>query len=228
MLMSNMTYRTFIGYSSEDDKLAQYIHDCLERIVQIQPYKAEIYLEFGEDSKKKLQNELDNSYFMVALLTDKGMHSQWVNQEIGYAYALKRRLKLLPALRGLPHIIPISESQTKLKGFITKDTVDILFLDHFSCFEDVIANIIVTIRRHIPRGLEEGVLGIRITCSNCLNEKNLPFEYIERMPHNEMIRKTVELGPQHILRSTCPECQAKNDFDARTFLPSKKRDFTLM
>ena len=85
-----MAWKVFIGYSSEDDELAQYIHDCLKRIVQIQPYKAENYLQFGEDFKKKIQNEQDTSQFMIVLLTNNGIRSQWVNQEIGYAYALKK------------------------------------------------------------------------------------------------------------------------------------------
>lgn len=217
-----MSYRTFIGYSSEDEKLAQYIHDCLERIVQIQPYKAEIYLEFGEDSKKKLQNELDNSYFMVVLLTDRGMRSQWVNQEIGYAYALKRRLKILPALRGLPHIIPISENQLKLKGFITKDTIDILFLDKYSSAELVIADIIFTIRKYIPRGLGKGTLTVRIACSSCVNEENLPSKYESLMPSAETIYETIELSPlQPLFEFPCPYCDTKNVIDIRTFLPTQ-------
>jgi len=214
-----VSYRTFIGYSSEDEKLAQYIHDCLGRIVQIQPYKAEIYLEFGEDSKKKLQNELDNSYFMIVLLTHKGMRSQWVNQEIGYAYALKKRLRLLPARRDLPHIIPVSESQAKLKGFITKDTIDILFLDKYTSFELVIADIISTIRNYIPRGVEKGTLTMRITCSNCANAEGVPFEYEDFIPSHETICKAIELYPQPLYQYICPNCDAKNVVDIRTFLP---------
>lgn len=61
-----MIYRTFIGYSSEDDELAQYIYDSLDRIVQIQPYKAEIHPKYGEDFKEKLQNELYESHFARA------------------------------------------------------------------------------------------------------------------------------------------------------------------
>lgn len=215
-----MSYRTFIGYSSEDDNLAQYIHDCLERIVQIQPYKAEIYPDYGEDFKERLQNELDNSHFMVVLLTNNGIRSQWVNQEIGYAYALKRRPRLLPLLRGLPHIIPISESQTELKGFITKDSIDILFLDKYPSFELVIADIISTIRKCIPRGLKKGVLTTRVACSNCVDEEGLPFEYTGWIPSHETIRKIIRSLPhQPSFQYTCPRCQAENIIDIRTFLP---------
>jgi len=216
-----MSYKTFIGYSSEDKNLAQYIHDCLERIVQIQPYLAEIYPSYGEDFKKTLQNELYNSKFMVVLLTNNGICSQWVNQEIGYAYALKKRPRLLPALRDLPHIIPISENQTELKGFITKDTIDILFLDKYASFELVIADIISTIRNYIPRGLEKGMLTVRITCSNCANDEGLPFEYEGSIPSHETICKVIESDPQLLYEYICPSCNAKNVIDIRTFLPTQ-------
>ena len=212
-----MVYRTFIGYSSEDDDLAQYIHDSLGRIVQIQPYKAEIYPDYGEDFKKRLQNELYESHFMVVLLTNNGIRSQWVNQEIGFAYALKTRLR--PLYIGQPHIIPISQKQTELKGFITKDSVDILFLEDFSFFEEVIANIIFTIRKYIPRGLEKGVVKTLVACSNCVDEEGLPFEYEGLLPSHETIRKITESEPQPLLAYSCPSCNTKNAIDARTFLP---------
>lgn len=212
-----MTWKVFIGYSSEDNDKAQYIFDCLGRIVQIQPYKAEIYLQFGEDFKKKIQNELDTSQFMIVLLTNNGIRSQWVNQEIGYAYALKKRPRLLPALRNLPHIIPVSESQAELKGLITKDTIDILFLDKYVSFEVVIANIISTIRCYIPRGLEKGVLKTLVACSNCLDEEGFPFEYECLIPSQATICKIIESEPQPLLAYSCPRCHTKNAIDARTF-----------
>jgi len=212
-----MSYRTFITYSGEDENLAQWIYDSLGRIVQIQPYKAEIYPDYGEDFKKRLQDELYESHFMVVLLTNNGIHSQWVNQEIVFAYALKTRLR--PLYKGRPHIIPISQKQTELKGFITKDSIDILFLEDFSDFENVIANIIFTIRKYIPRGLEKRVLRALVTCSNCVDEEGLPFEYENFIPSHETIRKIMESDPQPLWAYSCPSCHTKNAIDARTFLP---------
>jgi len=212
-----MTYQVFIGYSSEDNDKAQHIHDSLRRIVQIQPYKAEFYPDYGEDFKERILNKLYESYFMVVFLTANGTRSQWVNQEIGCAYALKKRLR--PLYVELPHIIPISESQTELKGFITKDTIDILFLDKFPCFEDVMANVIFTIRKYIPRGLEKDVLSVYITCPNCINEEGLPFEYKDWIPSHETIYKVMMSDSQPLLAYSCPNCYTKTAVDARTFLP---------
>ncbi len=212
-----MVWKVFIGYSSADNDKAQYIFDWLGRIVQIQPYKAEIYPQFGEDFKKRIQNELDTSQFMIVLLTNNGIRSQWVNQEIGYAYALKKRPRLLPSLRNIPHIIPVGESQAELKGLITKDTIDILFLDKYVFLEFVFADIISTIRSYIPRGLEKGVLQALVACSNCLDEDGLPFEYEGSIPSQETINKILESEPQPLLAYSCPNCHTKNAIDARTF-----------
>jgi hypothetical protein len=212
-----MSYKVFIAYAGEDDTSAQYIHDSLTRIVQLQPYKAEFYLEYGEDFKQRIQNELHESHFMIVLLTDNGRSSQWVNQEIGFAFALKRRL--MPRYAGLPHIIPVSQKNVELKGLITKDSIDILFMENFPSFEYVMANIILAIRRHIPRGLEEGFLKTRITCSNCLDPSGLSFEYEALIPSSETIRRTIESREKPFLGYQCPKCQTENVVDSRTFFP---------
>ena len=214
-----MSYRVFIGYAGEDDKYAQYIHDSLARIVQIQPYKAEIYLEYGEDFKQRIQNELYESHSMIVLLTDNGKSSQWVNQEIGYAFALKKRP--MRRYRELPHIIPISQKHVELKGLITKDSIDILFLEDFPSFEYVMASIILTIRRYIPRRLEESLLKTRITCSNCFDTRGLPFEYEALIPSAETIRRTIESQPKPFLAYLCPNCHTENVIDSRTFFSCK-------
>jgi len=209
-----MDYKVFVGYASEDNDKAQYIYYCLGRIVEILPYKAELYKAYGEDFKQRIQKELEESHFMVVLLTNNGISSQWVNQEIEYAYALKRRPQR--QYKELPFIIPISEKQVQLKGFITKDTTDILFLDDFPSFHYIVANIFLAMRSSIPKGFEEGVFHLRVTCSNCFDKKGFPFEYNAIIPDVETVRKFVESN-QPIIQYTCPQCNAKNFIDARTF-----------
>lgn len=149
-------------------------------------------------------------------MTENGKNSQWVNQEIGFAYALrfKRPRELTP------HIIPISHRQVQLKGFITKDTADFLILDHFSSFEYVVANIISTIRRYIPNGLKEGVLHLHIRCPNCVDERGLPYEWVSTIPDNESMMKAISLN-KSLLPYACPKCETKIIVDVRTFLPQK-------
>lgn len=115
-------YYLFIGYSGEDKQHAEFIYQCLSQIAEIQPYLAEIVPNYGENFKKRILDFLDITNFMVVFLTQRGVESQWVNQEIGYAMAVKRKRQNL-------QVIPISLSNVKLRGLITKDSEDILFVD---------------------------------------------------------------------------------------------------
>ena len=38
----------------------------------------------------KVSEGIHKSTFVVAILTKKSMHTQWINQEIGYAFALNK------------------------------------------------------------------------------------------------------------------------------------------
>jgi hypothetical protein len=212
-----MSYKIFIGYSGEDNSNAQFIHDCLARIKEFIPYKAEMYQEFGEEFKQRIQRELSQSFAMVVLLTENGKNSQWVNQEIGYAYAQKKRSW---GNTNLPHIIPLSHEQVQLKGFITKDSTDILFLDKYSSWENVVADIITQIRSRIPRGLENNVLHVRITCFTCVDEKGFEFEYLGFLLSAQDIIKAIQSG-RHVFEYKCPKCNSPNKIDIRTFASLK-------
>ena len=212
-----MNYTVFIAYSGADEKYASYIYSSLDRINEITPYKAEIFLNYGEDFKTRLEKALSDSTFMIVLLTEKGVSSQWVNQEIGYAQALKKRKGMWS---GLPHIIPISRTTVKLTGFITKDTIDILYIDKFQNFEYVMTNIILSIRIRILNGLRDNTLSYIVTCS-CYETKgsNLPFEYSVIIPSHDDIVKAIKSN--NLYREVeCPRCQRKNYVDVRTFLPT--------
>lgn len=84
------------------------------------------------------------------------------------------------------------------------------------------ASLIFTIRRYIPRGLEEGTLGVRITCSNCLDEHELPFEYDASVPSAETVSRAIASGPKPFLVYVCPRCHIENVVDSRTFLPTRR------
>lgn len=211
-----MKYKVFIGYSSQDNDKAQYIFACLGRIEELTPYKAELYPVYGEDFKQRIQNELHQCHFMIVLLTENGKNSQWVNQEIGFAYSLlfKRRNK------AKPHIIPITHKQVDLKGFLTKDTIDFLFLDNFPSFEDVVADIIAQIRWRIPKGLEEGSLNLKLICFNCKDKKGFPFECSAKIPAQEDVWKAIQ-AKKYYLPYTCPNCSGDIFIDVRTLLSQK-------
>ena len=68
-----------------------------------------------------------------------------------------------------------------MKGFITKDSEDLLFLDKYE-YPNLIADIVLQIRNTIPNGLLEGILHIKYKCMNCLDKKGLPIEYLGKIP----------------------------------------------
>jgi hypothetical protein len=210
-----MPYRIFIGYSHEDEKTADYIWRCLAGIEEFQPIKAERYQLMGEDFKERLQQHLRGSFAMIVLLTEHGKNSQWVNQELGYAYALKTEPR---DFSHLPHIIPISQENVQLKGFVTKDQQDILILERFQDMEFVVASIIQQLRWRIPNGAKEGALHRRLQCPRCLDGRNLSYEWSGNLPAEAETLKAMELN-QYTWIYECPKCKAECVVDIRTMLP---------
>jgi len=208
-------WKVFIGYSNQDENYAEFLRRCLERIVEIIPYKAEFYKEFGGDFKQRIQRELYQSHFMVVLLTENGKNSQWVNQEIGFAHGLK----VLEKNRVQPYIIPISNKTVELKGFITKDSCDFIVIEDVGSFELVVANVIATIRQHLKNGWKENALTMRVTCPNCLDDKGLPLIFFAKVPSSETITNGVRYD-KCFMPITCPSCKKANLIDIRTFLPA--------
>jgi hypothetical protein len=217
-----LTYNIFISYAGGDNDLAQLLYDSLEKIKQFRPYKAENYLSFEEGFKQRIQNEIINSHFVILLMTENGKSSQFVNQELGYALAVKFynkavvKAKLDPN-RDIPIIIPVSQRGVELKGFITKDSDDILFLENYSSLRHCIADIIGSLRNTIPNGLADKTLTIKVTCSGC-DKNGLPFEYEGYLPRHEVIRKHIQDNVP--LKSKCPKCEFVNIIDARTLITS--------
>jgi len=211
-----MIYKTFISYAGADSNTAQLIHDSLGRINLILPYKAENYPNFAEEFKQRIQREIIDSVFMIALLTENGKNSQFVNQEIGFAKAVKAcnlQYKFNPKNKDLPIIIPISQKNVDLKGLITKDSDDILFLDNYPSLELVIADIILVLRAMIPKGLEDNSLTVNATCPYCFDEvKELGY-----LPESETLKALIKRNEK--LTAACPKCKKVISLDARTLLP---------
>jgi hypothetical protein len=215
-------YNIFISYASEDNNLAQLLYDSLGRIVQFRPYKAENYLNFNEDFKQRIQAALIDSDFVIALLTKKGKSSQFLNQELGFALAVKFynravvKAKLDPN-KDMPIIIPVSQKGVRLKGFITKDSNDLLFLDKYASPELFVAEIIAYIRHKIPKGEKEKTLTMKATCPDCHDKNGLSLTYESNLPQVgvmwDLIRK------HQPLQSECPKCKRNSLFDSRILMP---------
>ena len=198
----------FIAYADEDKAMATQVRDSLGRINEFRPYLAADYPAAGENFKDRIMNAIAACHCFVVFLTENGIKSQWVNQELGYACAVKKRKMTY-------RIIPISESYLILKGFITKDTEDLIFLDKYN-FEYIIANIFIQIRLSIPNSLREGGLNVKYYCPSCKDRHGFPLEMIGRLPSHNNYMKALELGNIEWYYP-CSQCQRKICLKLTTF-----------
>jgi hypothetical protein len=97
-----MKYTVFLSYSSKDMNLVNSIRNELER-AGINVYLAEEDLQLGKSLPEKIIRNIISANCMVVLLTDTGIRSQFVNQEIGVASANNKL------------IIPMVEKKVKNK-----------------------------------------------------------------------------------------------------------------
>jgi hypothetical protein len=222
MFRQLLTYNIFISYAGEDNNLAQLLYDSLGRIVQFRPYKSENYLSFQEGFKQRIQNELINSFFVIALLTENGKSSQFVNQELGFALAVKVYNKAVKAKldpnKDIPIIIPVSQKKVELKGFLTKDSNDLLFLEKYPSLELFVTEIIACIRHYIPEGEKEKTLTMKVTCPECHQNNGSPLTYETYLPKVKVVWDLIR--KQASIKSECPKCHGVTLIDAKTLVPT--------
>lgn len=89
-------FRVFLSYSSDDKALVKKIEGLLIRN-GLEPYYDRT-LPSGTDYISEIQKRIAHSHAFVPIITPNALASQWVNQEIGYAVAL--RVPILPVAIG--------------------------------------------------------------------------------------------------------------------------------
>ena len=109
-----MVVKIFISYASCDRALAKQIKESLADLHWIEPLIIEDKErnEPGTPLRTKVANYIEDSNLLIPILTMAALKEQWPNQEIGYAFALRR---------DTGRFIPLVEDRESLKGFITKD-----------------------------------------------------------------------------------------------------------
>jgi hypothetical protein len=102
-----MVFDVFISYSEEDTEIVYRTWNVVSRI-GVTAYAYEKFPKPGEDVGKSVVNGIRQSSYMVVFLTRKGRKSQWVNQEVGAAFAFRKM------------IIPLWEVDVDWSGFVAK------------------------------------------------------------------------------------------------------------
>lgn len=88
-----MPYNVFISHSTQDQRLVIVLANTLSKF-GINVSVAEWYLSPNQRLDKKVFKKIDDSDCVVVLLTQHGIRSNWVQQEIGYT--LKSSKLLIP------------------------------------------------------------------------------------------------------------------------------------
>ena len=104
-----MDMRVFISYASEDDHKRRALAGTLEKATpSFIPVVVSARREPGRLLEDKVMDCIQRADFLVPILTRSSLSNQWVNQEIGYAKGIKRR------------IVPVVQAEiiSELKGFV--------------------------------------------------------------------------------------------------------------
>ncbi|SFC36087.1 TIR domain-containing protein [Halobiforma haloterrestris] len=94
----------YVSHAPGDVELVQELFATVKNF----PIGVHVALEEVESgrSRKRLEGRIANSDVVVAVLTDRSEHNQWIHQEIGYARA-----------KGIP-IVPMYDSEKRRAGFV--------------------------------------------------------------------------------------------------------------
>lgn len=159
-----MAYKVFISHSVNDYEDVENIADLLEDY-GIDTYIAERDPQYGKYLTDKIMVNIDNSDAVLVLWTNNSHHSDWVNQEIGYAVKAGKK------------IIPLIEKGVRVKGFL--EGREYLNMDSYNMIETMedVGDYLEEYKSEkeqaealaVIGGLAVGILGLA-ALSNLLNE----------------------------------------------------------
>jgi len=194
--------KVFISYSSDDSGLAQKVANYLSRI-GIEPYLADRQLEIDHYLADKIVRNILDSNCFVAILTPTSVKSQWVNQEIGFTYALQRQDRMIPIYR----MVELSLHETKaIRGFLeAKEHIRM----NINQLDDAIYEVRESLRAFINKNLLI-LKEIKVTCKSCKLEYKVP------LPSLQELNDRIEKG--HAVPTFCPNsnCRMQNNLDPKT------------
>jgi len=111
MPLPKESFKVFLSHSTEDTDLTWRIAETLDRL-HIRTFVYEFYLAGGENRFEKIKEMIVGTKYFLVLLTENGLKSQWVNQEIGYAVGMRKTL--IPIVQ----IDSVTGERLKSDGFV--------------------------------------------------------------------------------------------------------------
>lgn len=149
------SFKVFFSHSEADAALTEQISNLLE-MLGIHPFVYEYYSAGGINRFDRIKTMIQEAPLFLVLLTDNGLKSQWVNQEIGYAVALNKTP--IPILE----INPTTKERLTSRGFIELHDPILLDPSNESLF---MGKLVYTMHLWLlPLGMWQDK--ITLTCSN--------------------------------------------------------------
>ncbi|MCG2718134.1 MAG: toll/interleukin-1 receptor domain-containing protein [Nanoarchaeota archaeon] len=177
-------FDVFLSHAEEDAEIVERIYRIL-RSIETTAYTFERHPLRGLPLHETLRREISDCRVFVTFLTKHGIESQWVNQEIGAAYAFDK------------FILPIIETEKKSKGFI-EIIGDIKYNPERP--KDMIFDLIHTLRSALGKEREvQSFIKCKCACR---------FDIL--IPSCEEIVELLD-DKKEVMIYSCPKCQRKVD-----------------
>jgi len=182
-------FNVFLSYNDSDLALVERIMSILNRM-GISAYSYKHYPEYGEYIPEIIRKNTSDSEYFVVLLTQAGIESQWVNQEIGMAFALNML------------IIPIIQMRVESKGFVElRQRIDYDLYNPEKAIGDLIYRL-----RYLCNANS-----IQLECTNENCRSRFVWGIPSQMEINEAIKKN------QVFIATCSYCKNQIRFSPITF-----------
>lgn len=88
---STQPLRVFVSHAAPDVGIAREIRRLLDQVANVRVFM-DYDLAAGSKWQTELRREIENADVVVAVLTPQALESEWMQQEIGAAWALQKRM----------------------------------------------------------------------------------------------------------------------------------------
>ncbi len=188
MVLQPRYFSVFLSHAEEDYQLVYRIWSILARL-KVASYMHELYPDYRRDIPTGIRDVLRGCIMCITFLTRQGINSQWVQQELGVAYAFNKI------------IVPVIETGVEYKGFV--QMVNRIKYDPGDK-DRMIYEVIYAVRSHV---LGHGKIVILLTCIN-------HHEHDYALESTEDLNKAISIG--HIYAFTCLTCGTHMELNPMT------------
>ena len=167
--------KVFISHSFNDEKLALQLQSVLDE-KGIRSYMAQQKPLYDLSVGEKIRNEIESSDFVVGIITNSGLHSYSVNQELGYAQA-----------KGLFPITLIDKTDTRIGALTSEFEREEFTIDSFEkhCIRVRDFILLKGPRKKISKEDQKGLINnVYIKCFNYLEPIFKNSDFITSIPQN--------------------------------------------